>query len=352
MTRTAVTTIAAAALLLTGSALTAQSGPYAKITEIKIGGQGGHDYLAVDQGTRRLFISNSTQMVVIDIDKGAVAGTIADTPRVHGIAFVPGGKGFTSNGGENQASIVDLKTLQTIKKVDIGPGPDAILYEPKNNEVYAFNHAAGSATVVKADTGAMVATIQLSGGSVETGVADPALGRVFVNIEANSTIDAIDIATHQVVATWSVAPAEGPTGLAIDTTNHLLFSGGGKYTVVLDAKTGKVVAQMPICDGTDATWFDPETKYVFTSCSNNTGGAITIGHEDAPNKLTVVQTLSTIRGAATMAVDTKTHHIFVVGQDYQAPDPNAPAPAGGRGGRGGTPVPNSFRALVFGIGGK
>lgn len=350
MTRTTGTTITAAALLLAGAALTAQSGPYAKVTEIKIGGQGGHDYIAVDPGTRRMFVSNSTQMVVIDIDKNAVVGTIADTPRVHGIAFVPGGKGFTSNGMTGEASIVDLKTLQTLKKVDIGPGPDAILYEPKNNEVYAFNHAAGTATVVKADTGAKVATIKLSGGAVETGVADPALGRVFVNIEANSTIDAIDIATHQVVATWSVAPAEGPTGLAIDTANHLLFSGGGKFTVVLDAKTGKVVAQMPICDGTDATWFDAETKYVFTSCSNNTGGAITIGHEDSPTKLTVVQTLTTIRGGATMAVDAKTHHIFVVGQDYQAPDPNA-APAGGRG-RGGVPVPESFRALVFGIAGK
>lgn len=337
-------------LLIAAAGLTAQSGEYAKVTEIKIGGNGGHDYLAVDPGTRRLFISNSTQMVVIDIDQNTVVGTIADTPRVHGIAFVPGGKGFTSNGGENKASIVDLKTLQTSSKADIGPGPDAIMYEPKNNEVYAFNHAAGTATVVKADTGAMVATIKLSGTSVETGVADPELGRVFVNIEANSTIDAIDIKTHQVVATWSVAPADGPTGLAIDTANHLLFAGGGKFTVAIDAKTGKVVAQMPICDGTDATWFDPGTKMVFTSCSGATGGSITIAHEDSPTKLTVVQTLSTIRGAATMALDLKTHRIYVVGQDYAAPDPNAPAPAGR--GRGPAAVPNSFRALVFGIGGK
>jgi hypothetical protein len=332
--------------------LTAQTAPYAKVGEIKIGGSGSHDYLAVEPNLRRLFVSNATQMVVIDIDKGEVIGTIPDTPRVHGIAFVPGGKGFTSNGQENKASIVDLKTLQTIKKVDIGPGPDAILYEPKKNEVYAFNHSAGMATVVKADSGDMVATIKLSGGGVETGVADPELGRVFVNIEANSTIDAIDIATHQVVATWPVAPAEGPSGLAIDTATHLLFSGGGKFTVAIDARTGKVVAQMPICDGTDATTFDPATKLVFTSCSSNQGGAVTIGHEDSPTKLTVVQTLSTIRGGATIALDSKTHHIFVVGQDYQAPDPNAPAPAAGQRGRGPAPVPNSFRALVFGPGGK
>lgn len=344
MTRTVLTLGLAAAIAWSGSSLSAQSGPYAKVGEIKIGGQGGHDYIAVDVNTRRLFVSNSTQMVVIDVDKGAVVGTIPDTPRVHGIAFVPGGKGFTSNGGENKASIVDLKTLQVSSKADIGPGPDAIMYEPKNNEVYAFNHSAGTATVVKADTGAMVATIKLSGTGVETGVADPELGRVFVNIEANSTIDAIDIKTHQVVATWPIAPAVGGTGLAIDLENHLLFSGGGggKYTVMIDAKTGKVVGQMEICADTDATAFDPGTKYVFTSCS----GTMTIGHEDSPTKLTVVQTLQTIAGGQTMAVDPKTHHIYVVGYDTQAPAAGAPA------GRRPTPVPDTFRALVFGISGK
>jgi WD40 repeat protein len=342
MTRRALTTLTTltGAALLSSALLSAQSGPYAKVTEIKIGGQGGHDYLAVDPGTRRLFISNSTQMVVIDIDKNAVVGTIADTPRVHGIAFTPAGKGFTSNGGENKASIVDMKTLAVSGKVDIGPGPDAIMYEPKNNEIYAFNHSAGTATVVKADTGAMVATIKLSGGSVETGVADPALGRVFVNIEANSTIDAIDVATHQVVATWPIAPAVGGTGLAIDTANHLLFSGGGggKYTVMIDAKTGKVVGQMEICADTDATAFDPATKYVFTSCS----GTMTIGHEDSPTKLSVVQTLTTIAGGQTMAVDLKTHNIYVAGYDTQP----------GAAGRRPTPVPDTFRALVFAMSGK
>ncbi len=344
------TGLTAAGLLISASALTAQSGQYSKITEIKIGGSGSHDYLAVEPTLRRLFVSNGTQMVVIDVDKNAVVGKIADTPRVHGIAFVPGGKGFTSNGGENKASIVDLKTLETSSKVDIGVGPDAILYEPKKNEVYAFNHTAGTATVVKADTGAAVATIKLSGGGVETGVADPELNRVFVNIENNSTIDAIDINTHQVVATWPVGPAEGPTGLAIDLTDHLIFSGGGKFTVAIDAKTGKVVAQMPICNGTDATWFDPGTKMVFTSCSDATGGNITIGHLDSPTKLTVVQTLPTIRDGRTMALDTKTHRLYVVGQDYPAADPSAPAPAGR--GRGPAAVPDSFRVLVFGIGGK
>jgi DNA-binding beta-propeller fold protein YncE len=328
-----------AGLVATSGVLVAQSGPYKKVAEIKIGGNGGHDYIAVEPTLRRLFVSNSTQMVVLDIDKNTVVGTIPETPRVHGIAFTPAGKGFTSNGGENKASIVDLKTLAVSSKVDIGPGPDAIMYEPKMNEIYAFNHTAGSATVVKADTGAPVATIKLSGGSVETGVADPALGKVFVNIESNSTIDVIDAATHKLEATWSIAPAQGGTGLAIDLKNHLLFSGGGggKYTVMIDAKSGKVVGQMEICADTDATAFDPGTGYVFTSCS----GTMTIGHEDSPTKLSVVQTLQTIAGGQTMAVDTKTHNIFVVGYDTAAPASGSGRPA---------PVAGSFRALVFGMG--
>jgi WD40 repeat protein len=328
----------AAGLVATSGVLGAQSGQYAKIAEIKIGGSSNHDYIAVEPNLRRLFVSNGTQMVVIDIDKKAVVGTIPDTPRVHGIAFTPAGKGFTSNGGENKASIVDLKTLAVSGKVDIGPGPDDILYEPKMNEIYAFNHQAGSATVVKADTGAPVATIKLSGNAVEAGVADPALGKVFVNIESNSTIDVIDVATHKLEKTWSVAPAVGPTGLAIDLQNHLLFSGGGggKYTVMMDAKTGKVVGQMEICSDTDATAFDPGTKDVFTSCS----GTMTIGHEDSPTRLSVVQTLQTITGGQTMAVDPRTHNIYVVGYDTQA--------AAGRGRP--AAVPDSFRALVFGLG--
>lgn len=340
-THIAGVTLVLAGLIATGSQVVAQSGSYTKIAEIKIGGSPTHDYIAIDPTTRRLFVSNSPQMVVIDIDKRTVVGTIPDTPRVHGIAFVPGGKGFTSNGGENKASIVDLKTLKVLNKVDIGPGPDAILYEPKNNEVYAFNHQAGTATVVKADTGAPVTTIQLSASGVETGVADPALGRVFVNIESSSEIDAIDVATRKVVATWPVAPAVGPTGLAIDLTNHLLFSGGGggKIMVMLDAKTGKVVGQMPICEDTDSSGFDPVTKDVFTACS----GTLTVGHEDSPTKLSAVQTVTTIPHAQSMAVDLKTHDVYVVGNDVQT----GGAPAG----RGGPPpVPDSFRALVFGMG--
>jgi len=167
-----------------------------------------------------------------------------------------------------------------------------------------------------------------------------------VNIQDKSTMDVIDIATHKVVANWPVAPASDPTGMAVDTASHRIFVGGGKALVMMDGKTGKVIADVPICTGTDATAYDPGTRMVFASCGD---GSITAARVDG-DKLTVVQTIQTARGARTMAIDTSTHKIYVAAQDFQAPDPNAPpaTPPAGRG-RGPAAVPDSFHVLVFGM---
>jgi DNA-binding beta-propeller fold protein YncE len=303
---------------------------YTRTAEIKIGGAGRFDYLAVDAPNKRLYVTHGTEIVVIDTATHAIVGRIADTPRVHGIAITPGGRGFTSNGGENKVGIVDLKTLKTLSKVETGEDPDAILYEPTKNEVYAFNHTGESATVIGATSGAVVATIKL-GGQAESGQADGPLGRVFVNIEDRSSIDVIDMATHKVVATWPVAPAEEPTGMAIDQATHRLFVGGGPSLVMIDASSGKVVASVPICSGTDATWFDPGTKNVFASCGD---GHIVVAHEDGPAKLSVVETITTTRGARTMALDPSTHRIYPA------------APEFGPGAQG-APIPDSFKVLFF-----
>ncbi len=334
----AIVTIAAAAV----GRLNAQTGSYAKIAEIPIGGAGGFDYLNVDDSAKRLYLTHGTEIVVIDTGSNAVVGKITDTPGVHGIAIAPGGRGFTSNGRENKVSIVDLKTLQTLSKVDTGANPDAILYEPKQKEVYALNHTGNSATVIDAATGKVVATIPLAG-TAETGAADPGLNRVYVNIEDKNSVDVIDVASHKVVGNWSVSPAVSPTGMAIDTATHRLFVGGGPALVMVDAASGKVTASVPICAGTDAAWFDPGPKLVFVSCSD---GHITVAHEDAPDKLSVVQTINTSRGARTMALDTTTHRIYTAAQNYSTPDPNAAAPAGGRG-RGPAPIPESLHVIVL-----
>jgi DNA-binding beta-propeller fold protein YncE len=316
---------------------------YAKVAEIKIGGAGAFDYLTVDSAAKRLYVTHGTEIVVIDLATNAIVGRIADTPRVHGIAIGANGRGFTSNGGENKVGIVDLKTLATLSKVDTGANPDAILYVPSRKEVYAFNHTGESATIIDAEKGTAITTVKL-GGQAETGQADAALGKVFVNIEDKSTVDVIDMASRTVVATWPVAPAEEPTGMAIDPATHRLFVGGGPSLVMLDANSGKVVASLKICGGTDATAFDPATKNVFVSCGD---GHITVAHEDSPTALSLVETFETSRGARTMALDPATHRVYTAAVDFGAPVPNAPPPPPGR--RGGPPpIPDSFHVMVFG----
>jgi DNA-binding beta-propeller fold protein YncE len=203
--------------------------------------------------------------------------------------------------------------------------------------------------VIDAATGKVVATVPLAG-AAEAGAADPALGRVFVNIEDKNSIDVIDVATHKVVANWPVAPAESPTGMAIDTANHRLFVGGGPNLVMIDAKTGKIMASAPICKGTDATSYDPSTKLAFASCSD---GNITAAHVDGADKLTVVQTIVTTPRARTMALDAVTHKIYTAAPKLAPVDPNAPPPppAGTPAGRGRGPalIPESFHVLVFGM---
>jgi len=322
--------------------LTSAAGHYVKVADIHIGGAGAFDYLAVDAAARRLYVTHGSEIVVIDTTTNAIVGRIADTPRVHGIAIGRNGRGFTSNGGENKVGIVDLKTLATLSKVETGANPDAILYEPTKNEVYAFNHTGESATVINADSGSVVATIKL-GGQAETGQADASLGKVFVNIEDKSRVDVIDMSTHTVTASWPVAPAMDPKGMAIDTATHRLFVGGGPALVMLDARTGGVVASLNICGGTDATWFEPATRNVFVSCGD---GHIVVAHEDSPSKLSLIETITTARGARTMALDPVTHRVYTAAQEFAVPDPNAPPPAAGR--RGGPPpVPDSFHVLVF-----
>jgi DNA-binding beta-propeller fold protein YncE len=325
--------------------LRAADAPFTKLAEIHVGGAGAFDYLTVDPSTKRLYLSHGTEVVVIDLSNNKVIGKIADTPGVHGVAVAPGpgGRLFTSNGRENKVSIVDPMSFATIGKVDTGANPDAIMYEPKEKAIYAFNHTGGSATVIDAASGKVIGTVPLEG-AVETGQSDPGLGKVFVNIEDKDTVDVIDTATHTETARWPIAPAGGGTGMAIDPAAHHIFVGGEKFVVMMDAQSGKVLASAPICNGTDATSFDPGTGNVLVSCSD---GHITVVHVDGPAKLSVVQTINTAQGARTNAVDPTTHRVYVAAQDYKAADPSAPAQANGRPARP-TAVPDTLHVLVYG----
>jgi len=312
--------------------------PYHFLKEIPVGGDGGWDYLSVDSVAQRLYVSHVSKVVVIDLAKDAVVGEITNTPGVHGVAIASElGRGLVTCGRENKAAIIDLKTMQILSKVTTGANPDAMLYEPGQQEFYTFNGRSNSATVIDAKTEKVVATIPL-GGKPEFAVADSKASLVFNNLEDKSELVAIDAKTHAVVNRWPIAPGEEASGLAFDENNHRLFLGcGNQLMVMMDSQSGKVLASVPIGVGVDANAFDPGTQLAFASCGD---GTVTIAREDG-DKLTVVQTLKTEHGARTMAIDPATHKIYLGSAKFEAP-------AAGQ--RRGKIIPGTFKIMVFGTG--
>lgn len=331
-------------LLLTSFCLTpiicGAKDQYQLLKEIPIATDGGWDYLSIDSPAHRLYVSHGSNVVVIDLLKDAVLGEITNTPGVHGLAPAPElGKGMVTCGRENKAALVDLKTLEIIKKVDTGANPDGMLYEPGRREFYTFNGRGESATVIDAKSGAVVATVAL-GGKPEFPQADAKAGLVYDNLEDKSEVAVIDAKTHTVTNRWPVSPGEEPSGMAIDEKNHRLFLGcGNKLMVMMDSLSGKVLVSVPIGTGVDANAFDPGTRLAFASCGD---GTTTIAREEG-DKLVVVQTLQTERGSRTMTIDPATHKIYLPAAKFEAP---------AQGQRRGRMLPGTFKILVYGLDGS
>lgn len=322
------------AIVFLTSAAWAQNN-YKFIKEIPIAGDEGWDYLSINPPARQLYVTHGSKIVVVDLAKNAVVGEINDTPGVHGFVLAPDlGKGFASLGAEDQIGVVDLKTLKAIGKIKTGRNPDAILYEPRCGEGYAFNARDNSVTIFDAQT--VKQTVAL-GGQPEFAVSDPAAVRVYCNLEDTSEVAAIDTTKHEVVARWPLAPGENPTGLAIDRAHHRLFAGCRNLMVMMDSETGKVLATIPIGAGVDTCEFDEQTNLVFASCGS---GTVTIAKPDKIDNLALVQTLETKRGARTMALDPKTHRIYLATADFK----DEPVAPGSRPAR----KPGTFRVLVYG----
>jgi DNA-binding beta-propeller fold protein YncE len=294
---------------------------------IAIGGTGGWDYVSVDAVARRAYVSHSDRVEVVDIDAGKVVGLIPDTLGVHGIAIDhDGGRGFISSGRVSMMSIFDLKTLNRINDVKTtGDNPDAIMFEPSTKHVFTFNGRGKNATVF--DThGKVIATIPL-GGKPEFGVSD-GQGRVFVNIEDTSELAMIDAKSNSVLQRWKLAPCDSPSGLALDRRHHRLFTVcENEMMAIVDSTNGHVVTTVPTGKGTDAAAFDDERQLAFAS--NGQSGTLTIVHESSPDKYEVVGNAATQRSARTMALDPKTHHIFLPAAklgDAPAPTEKNPRP--------------------------
>jgi hypothetical protein len=305
-------------ILLFATAAVAAAPGYHIIHTYKVGGDGGWDYLTADAGARRIYISRATRVMVLDADSGKSVGEIADTPGVHGIALAPAlGRGFTSNGREGTVSIFDIKTLAPSGKVKVGENPDAILFDPATNRVFTFNGRSQDSTALDAAKGTVLGTIKLDG-KPEFAASD-GQGQIFVNIEDKSELVEIDPNKLEVKAKWPLAPCESPSGLSMDRKHRRLFVGcENKMMAVVNADSGQVIATLPIGEGVDATTFDDETGLAFASCGE---GVLTVIHEDAPDKFSVAESVPTQQGARTLALDAKTHTIFVVTAKFGPPPP-------------------------------
>jgi DNA-binding beta-propeller fold protein YncE len=302
---------------------------------IPVGGEGFWDYATVDSDARRLYVSHGTHVVVLDTDTQAIVGDIPDTQGVHGIAVAPEfGRGFVSNGRANNITMFDLKTLKALGTIPAGTNPDAIIYDPASKRVFAMNGRSGNITAVNAADGKVAGTVEV-GGKLEFAAAD-GKGTIYVNVEDKSQLVHVDSQKLTVLHRWPLAPCTEPSGLAMDTKTRRLFVGcDNKMMAIVNPDTGKIITTLPTGDGTDANGFDPGTDFAFSS---NGEGTLTVVHEDSPEKFSVVENVPTKKSARTMALDLKTHNIFLPAADFDAP---------AAGERRGKMKPDSFVVLML-----
>jgi hypothetical protein len=297
-------------LALAGALAQAQtSSGYSVSRRVTLGGAGGWDYLTFDSEARRLYVARATRVMVIDVDSGKPVGEIPNTNGVHGVALVHKlGRGITSNGKDDSATLFDLKTLAPIATVKTGGKPDAILFDPFSGLVLTFDGNSNDTTLIDPGKAVAVGTIALPG-RPETGVSD-GNGKIFVNLEDKNMIAVIDVAARKVLATWPLTGCEEPTGLAMDAANRRLFSGcHNGALIVVDADSGRNVQKLAIGNGVDATAYDKEAGLVFTS---NGEGNLSVIRQEGPDKYTSFANVPTQKGAKTMALDAGKHVVYSV----------------------------------------
>jgi DNA-binding beta-propeller fold protein YncE len=306
-----------------------------------LGGEGGWDYMALDGRTRLLYVTHGNAVEILNVDTGAKGEAITGLQGVHGVAFAPDrNRGYISNGRGNSVTVFDLETHRILGEVpSSGQNPDSVIYDAFSGRVFTFNGRTANATAIDAATDKVVGTVDI-GGKPEFAVTD-GQGTIYVNNEDRSEVVAFDAKSLEIKKRWSIAPGEGPSGLAIDLKHKRLFSVCDKVMVVSDFENGKVVTTVPVGDGPDAVRYDPGTGLIFAS---NGGGTLTVVKQGSADAYTVLETVPTARGARTMELDPMTHHVFVVTAEYgpaPAPTPEQPRPRP-------TVVPGSFMVLEFG----
>src|SRR5712671_3242288 len=300
------------------------------VEKFDIKGEGGTDYVSVESATGRVFVSRGTHMMVIDGPTGKVLADIPNTPGVHGAGLATkAGHGFTTNGGDSTVTMFDLKTFAVIRQIPVMVGGlDGIMYDEPDDKIILTNHSRPVGTLVALNpvTGDIVGTAELEDNGPE-GAASDGKGRIFVNNEGKNTIQVIDVKTMRVLASWPLAPCDGPTGIAYDRTTNRIFCGCGKTSVVVDATSGKVVATIANGDGVDALGWDPVEKLIYIPAGRDSN--VTVVRQDGADKYSVVATVATMRGAKTISVDPVKHVAYLFQPEYgppPAPAPGAPPP--------------------------
>jgi uncharacterized protein YjiK len=322
--------------------------PYKVLKTVKVGGDGGFDYVTADAEARRLYVGrsgNPGRVMVYNLDTLEKAGEIPNTMRVHGATVSPKSHhGFASS---NPVVMFDSKTLATIKTIDVKGSPDGYLYDPFNDHVYILSHTKPHATIINAADGSIVGTIDDLGGAPEQGATD-GKGAIYIDIEDAHSIAVVDAKAMTVKTHYDLGDkGDGCAGLALDVKNQILFAAcrNPQNMVIVSAKDGKILETLPLAGGSDGAVFDPKTMEAFSSHGN---GTLTVIKEKSPTSFEVEENLKTMTGAKTLTLDSKTGHILLIAAEYGQPaTPPDPAKKGGRGGRG-PMVPDSFSILVVG----
>lgn len=314
---------------------------YKVIAKHPVPGNGGFDYVEFDAKARRVYLSHGTEVAVVDADSGKYIGSVTDTPGVHGAVVVSEFKqGFTSNGREDKVSIFDPETLKTIRKIEVGKGPDGIYYDPRTKRVFTNNHGSHDITAIDAKTGTVAGTVKLEGDGEQAVHGKD--GLIWVNSENTAEVVAFDPKSLEVKHRYKIGVAETPTGLAYDSKTNRLFIGCRKEPkmVVMDASNGKVIGSFPIGAGVDFAGFDESSQLIFFSTA---AGVLSIYHEKSADVYEDAGAVEVPRGARTMAFDPKSKKIFLSGAEYV----EAPARADGKAARP-TVKPDSFMMIVVG----
>jgi YVTN family beta-propeller protein len=281
---------------------------YHILRTIHVGGDGGWDYIAVNNGINRIYVAHSMQVNVLDKTSGDSVGVIPNVTGAHGIAFADAlGKGYATAGKINSVIVFDLKTNKVLRSIKTPAGPDGIIFDSYSKKIFVSNGHAQMATVIDVAKDSVVDSIPL-GGSPEEAISDGA-GNIYVNIEDKNEVVHINANDFSIHERWKIGNGDSPSGLAMDREHRRLFIGcGNKLMIVMNAVNGKVIAELPTGNSCDGAAFDASRGYAF---SPNGEGTLTIIQEVNPDQFKVIDNVPTKQGARTIALDESTHHLFL-----------------------------------------